>query len=1366
MNRNSNAENRRRPLLCFVILGLITAFIVVLPFEFRSQAVNKNTTNPASAQKTENNEQGLENYDIRTDKRMETAGLLNKFRQSTGKSQSALAFETDKAAYGENVLRQKVPNLKVEYNEDLKIPEVIAPDVKNGRAFLAPASDLKRPDALRGFVKQNKELLGISDAQNIGLEQTADYTNPDGNLSFTHLEQKINGVPVFRGEIKAAFTKSGEIVRVINNLAPDLDYRNTSKDFGNSLDAVKSAAGNLNYQLKPDDVTPNDAASTDLKQVFGEGEWATTAEKMYFPIERGVARPSWRVLVWEAMNAYYVIVDAETGAMLWRKNITEDQTQAATFSVYANPYAMINVAHNPFSISPGSVNPALGTQGAALARMTVTRVGNEAPYNFNNKGWITDGGNETEGNAVEAGIDRDTTDGIDPKGRATGNPNRNFVFDYAPGNPNTNTGDVPNPATQTYPISAFQNGAVTQLFYVCNWYHDEMYRLGFTEAALNFQNDNFGRGGAGNDRVSAEAQDNNGCSEAPCFNNANFATPADGQRGKMQMYLWNGPTPDFDGDLDADVVVHEHTHGLSNRLHGNSAGLTTNMARAMSEGWSDFYALSLLSQPSDPIDGIYPMSTYATYLGKPGLTTNNYYGIRRFPKAIMASVGANGKPHNPLTFRHLNPTCNTEIGTATEIGTISAFPRGLYGSTKCDQTHAAGEIWSNALWEVRAKFIARLGWEIGNRKALQLVTDAMKLSPLNPTFLQERDAIIAAALANASAPEAAADAADIWTGFAIRGMGFSASIAASGGGANNASVTEAFDLPNIAQTQTFTISDTAGNNNGIADPDESITLNIPLTNTTGKTASGVTLQIAGGGSADYGDIPNNQTVTRPVSFMVPAGQSCAALLSLTFSINSNFGAKTETRDLLIGNSNAPAGFVEKFDGVNALTIPSGWTASAANPNTGSSITWTTSKGGSVSSPNAIFAPDPNDVYLAQIESPTVPVSVSAAKLKFKINYNTEAGWDGTTLDIKIGSGAYQDIIEAGGKFVSGAYPRYIAAGNFPNAARKAWTGNSNGFTNVEIYLPASAKGQNVQFRWNASADTGTAGVGTYIDDVEVVGDYSCNIPKANSKARADFDGDGKTDLSVFRPADGNWFLNRSTAGFTAVNWGVSSDVPVVGDFDGDGKSDAAVYRPSNGVWYILKSSDGNLQAVQFGAVGDKSVEADYDGDGKTDVAVYRPSTGNWYINRSRDGFTVVQFGVSTDIAVPLDYDGDGKTDIAVFRDGQWIINQSSGGVQFVSFGLAEDKPVPADFDGDRRDDVALYRPSNGVWYILRSTGGFQAVQFGIATDVPVPGDYDGDGKSDIAVYRGGTWFINGSTAGFSSVNFGTATDVSIPGRNQ
>jgi hypothetical protein len=640
MHVNASHASTRRTVICLLILTIITAAIT-LPIALRTVA------SKGLVSRTESHNSNLPNYDIRTDKA--AVATVASIRSRSGINAVAVADVRDEFVRGEAKLRESVPTLKVDYNGDIRIPEVIGPDVKQGRAFLTSSSSAKRSDILIGFLKENAELTGIAAAQIDGLKIFADYTNPDGDLSFVELDQEINGIPVFRGEVKAGFTRRGELIRVINNLAPGLDYNAVSNDFGDPAEAVKSAAGFIVNDVSNFVLKPNIASSSESRTVFGTGDSATTAEKMYFPTEPGVAVPAWRVLIWQPVDAYYVIVDAATGTMLWRKNITEDQTQSATYNVYANPNAMINVAESPFPFTPGPLSPN-GAQGAGIPRTSITRVGNEAPYTFNNLGWITDGITVTDGNAVQAGLDRDGVDGVDTNSEAA-SATRDFIFTYSPLDPNSNTGDAPIPVTQTYPGSVFQQGTVTQLFYICNWYHDELYRLGFTEQARNFQNDNFGRGGVGADRVRGEGQDSSGT------NNANFSTPADGGRGKMQMYVWTGPNPDIDGNLDAEVVIHEHTHGLSNRLHGNGSGLSINMSRGMGEGWSDFYAQSLLSEPTDPINGIYAMGGYDTYLGTAGFVNNYYYGIRRFPKAVKAFTGGPGNlPHNPLTFADADQT--------------------------------------------------------------------------------------------------------------------------------------------------------------------------------------------------------------------------------------------------------------------------------------------------------------------------------------------------------------------------------------------------------------------------------------------------------------------------------------------------------------------------------------------------------------------------------------------------------------------------------------------------------------------------------------------------------------------------------------
>ena len=255
---------------------------------------------------------------------------------------------------------------------------------------------------------------------------------------------------------------------------------------------------------------------------------------------------------------------------------------------------------------------------------------------------------------------------------------------------------------------------------------------------------------------------------------------------------------------------------------------------------------------------------------------------------------------------------------------------------------------------------------------------------------------------------------------------------------------------------------------------------------------------------------------------------------------------------------------------------------------------------------------------------------------------------------------------------------------------------------------------------------------------------------------ADYDGDGRADVAVWRPRDegieGLWFVHRSTDGTAAVQqWGAAAtgDLPVPADYDGDGRADFAVWRrmeipqsefdaPEQGVWYLIRSSDGTALRQQWGASGDRPVPADYDGDARADLAVWR--AGLWYIVSSRDGSASAQsFGEASDVPVPADYDGDGRADLAVWRPATgewWIVSSRDGAVTRVQWGAPGDVPVPADYDGDGRADLAVWRPATGEWWSIGSRdGGVTRLQWGAPGDVPVPADYDGDGLPDATVYR-------------------------------
>jgi hypothetical protein len=269
-----------------------------------------------------------------------------------------------------------------------------------------------------------------------------------------------------------------------------------------------------------------------------------------------------------------------------------------------------------------------------------------------------------------------------------------------------------------------------------------------------------------------------------------------------------------------------------------------------------------------------------------------------------------------------------------------------------------------------------------------------------------------------------------------------------------------------------------------------------------------------------------------------------------------------------------------------------------------------------------------------------------------------------------------------------------------------------------------------------------------------------------TKAISDFDGDYRSDISVFRPAGGNWYINGSTAGNYGVQFGASSDKVRPADFDGDGRTDMVVYRPSEGTWYILKSSDGTYYASVFGLAEDVPVPADYNGDNKADVGVFRPSQGTWYIQYPNGQLRTYQFGQSGDVPAIGDFNGDSASDIAVFRpaNGTWYrLNSSNGSFVAEQFGIATDRIVPADYFGYGKAEIAVFRPADGTWYIKNNTtGSYSIVNFGLADDIPAPGDYDGDGKADIAVFRpsNGTWYIaNSANGSYTIQQFGLSGDI-------
>ena len=578
--------------------------------------------------------------------------------------------------------------------------------------------------------------------------------------------------------------------------------------------------------------------------------------------------------------------------------------------------------------------------------------------------------------------------------------------------------------------------------------------------------------------------------------------------------------------------------------------------------------------------------------------------------------------------------------------------------------------------------------------------------------------------------------------------------------------------------------------NNAIDPGETVTLNIALRNTGARDAQNLyAALLPTGGVSEISSAPQNfgflaangSGASRPFTFTVSPNLSCGSILTLTLQLKDDL-EELGTVSINLHTGKRRIAFQENFDAALAPELPAGWTTGAS----GGQQIWKTSTARKESAPNSVFSPDPLQVGVNQLVSPVFQVSSADAEISFRNWYELETTflrnklYDGSVLEIKIGNERWQDIEAAGGFFTSGGYDGKLdGCCQNPLSGRRAWSGKSGvnitpEFITSKAKLPAAAAGQNVQLRWRVGTDIGTFREGQYIDDLVVSDGFVCNCAPDSNRAPFDFDGDGKTDFSVFRANDGAGepdfrVLHSSNNYQINTAWGSAGDAAANADYDGDGKTDIAVFRPSSKTWFILQSSSNTILPYVFGNSGDKLVPSDYDGDGKADIGVFRPSDNTWYILQSSNNQIMTrQFGAAGDIPVQADYDGDGKTDRAVFRpgSGSWYVSQSSDNtVKAVRFGVSGDKPVTGDFDGDGRADFAVFRPSNGNWYLLQTSDGFTAVSFGLSGDKPLQGDFDGDGKSDVAVFRlsNGTWYyVKSSDNGFASRPFGAGGETAVP----
>jgi len=522
--------------------------------------------------------------------------------------------------------------------------------------------------AAQSFLSEHHDVFDLTAEEAGSFQVTRVDTEPGTNLSHITLRRTYEGVQVFQGAITIHLDAVNGVYRALGDdfyrITPPANQRNLTPAQAAAAAGLAMGLGDLGLTMASSDAetTVFDSPLT-LDQIH--------VSPRILPVSDTETRYAFQTtLSWtdaqNAMQMQSVLVDADDGHVLR----SESLVNAFTGRVFAK--------------SPGA-------RPSGDARTVVSFDGDPAA---SPQGWVG-AARKTIGNNAVAATDLNANNTVGAnETQPTADANNAFDFTFNAGQD----------------AAGFKSAAVANAFFLVNDFHDRTYALGFTEAAGNFQTNNFGKGGKQADEVQVDAQDGSGT------NNANFATPPDGQKPRMQMFLFNivrGNTLREDGDFDPSVVYHENTHGVSNRLvgGGSTACLGGIQSGGMGEGWGDFMGASFLN---DPVVGAY-------------VTGNATTGIRR---ASMAN--------SPFTY------ANIKDGTLTEV-------------------HDAGEIWAATLFDVRKQ----LGAAITER----IVIQGMKLTPCNPTMLQARDGIIAAdAQLNAGA-----NRCKIFAAFAGRQMGSGAS---------------------------------------------------------------------------------------------------------------------------------------------------------------------------------------------------------------------------------------------------------------------------------------------------------------------------------------------------------------------------------------------------------------------------------------------------------------------------------------------------------------------------------------------------------------------------------------------------------------
>ncbi|MFD7152953.1 M36 family metallopeptidase [Kribbella sp. NPDC059898] len=636
------------------------------------------------------------------------------------------------------------------FSESLGAQGVVSVDPNTGtpaqvtklNGFLTGKSGKKATDIALGYVKAHPEVFKLSDADLGTLQLRKDYVD---DLGTHHIfwTQVVDGVEVFGNGLKANVTKNGQLISVMGSPVSGLTAAAQSRSAAAAPTVTAAGARSAAIQ----DVGGT-AKSATAKTAGGGTTWSNgdTAKPVWFHTADGL-RKGWMTYTNSGgKNIYSHVVDAQTGATLYRKDLVSEGNGDALVQDYypgapvGGTQRVENLIYNKWL--PKNAKTLLdGTSVAAWA----------------------DVNDDNQPNAGETVKVPGTKTGAEYKlttfQNASSFCSASFICTWDPAKPDS--------------WKVNMNQDVTNAFYLASNFHDWLAKppISFTPAAGSFD-------AAGGDPVHLNALDGaatgaDGGPDANHIDNANMSTPPDGTSPTMQMYLWHSPgaTDAQDpwvpssGANDASILYHEYTHGLSNRLVVDATGnstLNSIQAGSMGEAWSDFYAMDYLVS-----HGLEKDTT------KPGEVLEGRYvahGDLFRTQAIDCRVHA------------VSPNCIQPDGSKGGY-TYADFPT-IGGSP---EVHASGEVWAQTLWDLRERF--------GRAYAMSIITRAMELSPADPTMLDMRNAIVQADLVQSGGK----NADTIWTVFANRGMGWYAGVVDGG----DAYPAEDFHKPPTGATTTL-----------------------------------------------------------------------------------------------------------------------------------------------------------------------------------------------------------------------------------------------------------------------------------------------------------------------------------------------------------------------------------------------------------------------------------------------------------------------------------------------------------------------------------------------------------------------------------